>query len=175
MRCFRYGGAPVYLPPLPLCALRTPAPWQEVPGTMGTWKVDHCKIRRTVGTLICSAQPADAAHRVDVVCEVCTITRAALPRLFTDWSQGQPLFFNMKGIGAPQALYLQRALNVSGFHNTQVSTPYSVLLDLRLQCSAYPVHCLVAEQTPGQIVLGLPFRDPPSEVSCPQCWYTSNS
>ena len=129
---------------------------------MATLKVDHSKIRRTVGTFLCSAQPADAAHRRDVVldegCEVCTITRAALLRLFTDWSRGHPPFLNMKGIGAPRALFLQRALNLNEFHNTQASTPYLVLLHLRLQCAAYPVHCLVVEHAPGEIVPGLPFR-----------------
>ena len=33
-----------------------------------------------------------------------------------------------------------------------------VLLHLRLQYAAYPVHCLVVEQAPGEMVLGLPFR-----------------
>ena len=162
---FRALDGNMTLSPVPdtyAAALRTPAPWQEVPGTMATWKVDHSKIRRTVGTFLFSAQPADAAHRVDVVfdegCEVCTFTRAALLRLFTDWSRGHPPFFNMKGIGAPRALYLQRALNLNGFHSTQASTPYLVLLHPRLQCAAYPVHCLVVEHAPGKIVLGLPFR-----------------
>ena len=33
-----------------------------------------------------------------------------------------------------------------------------VLAHLRLQHAVYPVHCLVVEHAPGDVVLGLPFR-----------------
>lgn len=120
------------------------------------------KIRRTFGTLHSEADPEDARHRIDVVfdegCEVCTVTRAALLRLFDDWQLGHKPFHRQKQIGAPRALYLQRPLSLNGFHNTQASTPYMVLLHLRLLHAAYPVHCLVVAHAPGEIVLGLPFR-----------------
>jgi hypothetical protein len=138
--------------------LRAPAPWQEIPGTIVTWNVDHSKIRRTTGAL----QSDPAARSIEIVfdegCEVCTITRAALLRHFDDWARGHKLFARLKHIGPPRALYLQRPLSLNGFHNTQASTPFMVLLHLRLQHAVYPVHCLVVENAPGDVVLGLPFR-----------------
>jgi hypothetical protein len=138
--------------------LRAPAPWQEICGTVVTWKVDHSKIRRMTGSLQSdpSARPLEIVF--DEGCEVCTITRAALLRHFDDWARGHKPFTSRKHIGPPRALYLQRPLSLNGFHNTQASTPYMVLLHLRLQHAVYPVHCLVVEHAPGDVVLGLPFR-----------------
>jgi hypothetical protein len=71
------------------------------------------------------------------------MTRVALLRLFDDWAHGHRPFAQLKHIGPPIALYLQRPLSLNDFHSTQASTPYTVLLHSRRQHAVYPVHCLV--------------------------------
>jgi hypothetical protein len=152
---------PAMLPPMSdtyAGVLRAPAPWQDISGKVVTWKVDHSKIRRTTGALHSDPNARSIEIVFDEGCEVCTITRVALLRHFDDWARGHKPFARLKHIGLPRALYLQRPLSLNGFHNTQASTPFMVLVHLRLQHAVYPVHCLVVEHAPGEVVLGLPFR-----------------
>jgi hypothetical protein len=145
--------------------VRNPAPWEQHPGKVTTWKVDYSRIRRFKGSLNTAVNPNSKAAEADALnvvydegCEVCTITRKALEKHYTAWAAGHPAFHNRPDIGKPRALYLQRPVNLQSFHGAPAAAPIMVLLHLRLQHAVYPVRCVVVDSAPGDVVLGLPFR-----------------
>jgi hypothetical protein len=140
----------------------TPAEWQQIQGRVATWNVDHSKIRRCKAALTTNAEAKDPLRGLDVVfdegCEVCTITHSALQAHFDDWAIGHAPFSKAKDIGPPRALFLQKPMSLHSFDGGTHSSPFMVLIHLKLGHAVYPVHCLVVPHAPGDIVLGLPFR-----------------
>jgi hypothetical protein len=80
---------------------------------------------------------------------------------FDDWAIGHAPFCKAKDIGPPRALFLQKPMSLHSFDGGTHSSPFMVLIHLKLGHAVYPVHCLVVPHAPGDIVLGLPFRRRP--------------
>ena len=84
--------------------LRTPAPWEQIPGKATTWRLDHSAMRSHNGYLTTSSKTRPLKVAFDEGAEVATITLDALQQHMDSWVAGHPPFCNDPNARPPLSL-----------------------------------------------------------------------